>query len=152
MLFRSTDVRLAVESSHFSFAEVKSGLVPALISSFIVPQISAFTAKELMLTGRKISAHEALRLGLITAVAKDENELNKLTDQYIKELLANASGAMKTVKELVQYLNDHNEQENEAYVKQVFTKMFNKEALYGISCTATQKKPDWNNFAINSKL
>lgn len=146
----TTDVRIALESASFGFAEVKSGLVPALISSFIVPQISSYLAKELMITGRRISAQEALTLGLITAVAKNEEELNTLTEKFTRECLSNASGAMATVKKLVQYLADHNEQENEECVKQVFNKMFNKEALYGISCTATQKKPDWNTFA--SKL
>lgn len=145
-----TDVRIVLESATFSFAEVKSGLVPALISSFIVPQMSSYLAKELMITGRKITAQEAFKLGLVTAVAKNVEELNNLTEAYVKECLGNASGAMATVKQLVQYLVDHNEHENEDYVKTVFNKMFNKEALYGITCTAAQKKPDWNTFA--SKL
>jgi methylglutaconyl-CoA hydratase len=47
----ATDLRISLESANFSFPEVKRGIVPALISAYIVPQMGLFKAKQYMLTG-----------------------------------------------------------------------------------------------------
>jgi enoyl-CoA hydratase/carnithine racemase len=55
-----------------------------------VPEIGAFKAKQLFLTGQKVSPKEALNLGLITAIANDEtddSELDKLVDKYVQQIL-----------------------------------------------------------------
>lgn len=143
------DLRVAVSTATFTFSEVKSGLIPAVISSFIVPQTGPFIAKDLMLTGRKIDAQEALRLHLINAVAS-ESELNNVVQKYVQECVANGPNAMRSVKELVDYVSTHETEQNVEYVKKAFKSMFNAESSYGIKMFAQKKKPDWTMFT--SKL
>jgi methylglutaconyl-CoA hydratase len=66
----STDIRLCKEDCYFQFTEVKRGLVPAIISAYIVPQIGVFKAKDLMITGRKLGSIEAFQWGFLTGIAK----------------------------------------------------------------------------------
>jgi 1,4-dihydroxy-2-naphthoyl-CoA synthase len=47
-----TDIRISLKKAHFSFPEVKRGVIPALISSYIVPQLGPYLSTQYMLTGR----------------------------------------------------------------------------------------------------
>ncbi|KAL6041647.1 ClpP/crotonase [Balamuthia mandrillaris] len=139
----TSDIRIASKKAWFWFAEVKRGLAPLIISAYIVPQIGTFQAKQWMLTGRKISATEAMRLGFITAVA-DEGKLDEVTQQYVKELLGSAPKAMRLVKESVEHVANHPHEANIEYVTKNFPAMLqSEEALYGMSCFMQRKQPDW---------
>ena len=124
--------------------------MPALISAYIAPQIGSFKAKELMLTGKKISAQQAYQLGFLTHVAENDEELDKVTREYVEELLSSAPGAMSVIKSTVDYVCSHGHEENTAYVQKVFGKtVHSPEALYGMSCFVQKKKPDWTEFKAN---
>lgn len=62
------DLCYAVPGARFGYTEVRIGFIPALVSVFLVPRIGEARARELLLTGRLISAEEATRIGLITGV------------------------------------------------------------------------------------
>ena len=63
------DIRLAAENAVFSMPETQLGIVPDLGGSTRLPRIiGAGMAKELIYTGRKIDAKEALRIGLVEHV------------------------------------------------------------------------------------
>ncbi|CAG8785455.1 16465_t:CDS:1, partial [Racocetra persica] len=47
----TTDIRITLKDAYFSFPEVKRGVVPAIISRYVVPEIGLFKAKQYMLTG-----------------------------------------------------------------------------------------------------
>jgi len=160
-LIFTTDIRLASPNAYFSFAEVKRGLVPAIISAYIVPEIGAFKAKYLMLTGQRITSSKALELGLITDVVRhlpnknnnkenppkeDEDPLEKLVESYVQELLEGGPQACGRIKSLVSHVSqsrDH--QENLKYVQECFAEMINSpEAHYGMSCFLQKQKPDWS--------
>lgn len=51
-IFFSTDFRIVVKSAYFQMTEVKRGVVPALISAYITPQLGLFKTKQFMLTGK----------------------------------------------------------------------------------------------------
>lgn len=63
------DIRLAPPNAWFQFSEVKRGLVPAMISTFIVPQLGLFHSRELFITGRRLPAARALQIGFLTDLA-----------------------------------------------------------------------------------
>lgn len=58
------DFVLSAQNALFSFSEVKLGLVPATISPFVIRRIGALNARQLMLTGSKINATQALQYHL----------------------------------------------------------------------------------------
>jgi len=152
LLFGS-DIRIAVKDATFCFSEVKYGLVPAIISTYIVPQLGLY-AKTLFLTGEKISAHRAWQIGFLTEVAEDLESLDQITDRYIQILLKNGPSAMNEIKKLWNFIGNHDHEKNLIYVKGVYEKMMqSEEALYGISSFSQKKVPDWSKFYSNkSKL
>jgi enoyl-CoA hydratase/carnithine racemase len=66
------DIRLAAESARLGFVFVRRGLVPEALSTWIVPRtIGMARAAEVLLTGRTLSAREALELGIVSRVVPD---------------------------------------------------------------------------------
>ncbi|MSP82916.1 MAG: enoyl-CoA hydratase/isomerase family protein [Alphaproteobacteria bacterium] len=64
-LVAACDIAVAAEGSVFSLSEVRLGLVPAVISPYVIAAVGARAAGPLMLLGRRIGADEARRIGLI---------------------------------------------------------------------------------------
>jgi enoyl-CoA hydratase/carnithine racemase len=141
------DVRVAVRSAWFQFSEVKRGIVPALISSWIVPEIGPFLAGELMMSGRRVPADEAHRLGMLSVVCNDD-ALDDETDRVVEQLLTSAPGASADVKRLVRALGDAaSADERERIVKQVFARTIQSdEAAYGVGQFLQKQRPDWDAF------
>ena len=77
------DFTLAVPEAKFGYTEVKIGFLPAIVSVFLTRQIGDKRARDLLLTGRMITAAEAKELGLVNEIV----ELDRLLDRA-KELAA----------------------------------------------------------------
>jgi methylglutaconyl-CoA hydratase len=67
------DFTLAVPEAKFGYTEVKIGFLPAIVSVFLTRQIGDKRARDLLLTGRLITATEAKELGLVTEIVAPEN-------------------------------------------------------------------------------
>src|SRR5436853_3577292 len=82
-LVACADVAVAGEDAVFGFSEVKLGIVPAVISPFVLPKIGA-AARRYFLTGERFDATTALRIGLVHEVAAD---LDGAIERVLRELL-----------------------------------------------------------------
>jgi methylglutaconyl-CoA hydratase len=91
------DVGIASEDAVFGFSEVKLGIVPAVISPFVLPRIGA-AARRYFLTGERFDAQTALRIGLVSEVTAD---LEGAVDRVIRELLTSGPEATREAKSLV---------------------------------------------------
>jgi enoyl-CoA hydratase len=82
------DIRIAVENAVFSLPEITFGVIPDFGSTQRLPRIVGIgMAKEMVMTGRRINAQEALRLGLINHIyPKDQliPEAKKLAEEIAK--------------------------------------------------------------------
>jgi len=147
----TTDIRITSIHSYFSLTEVKRGLIPAIISLYIVPELGPFKSNYLMLTGDKISAQEAFKMGFINYVA-DPADLDLITNKYIQSLLESAPKAMAIIKDLVTTIAAEPSREKHVNkIKTIFENMMvSDEAIYGINCFLQKKKVNWN--SLNSKL
>eukprot|EP01129_Flabellula_baltica_P005138 TRINITY_DN1835_c0_g1_i1.p1 TRINITY_DN1835_c0_g1~~TRINITY_DN1835_c0_g1_i1.p1 ORF type:complete len:260 (-),score=59.31 TRINITY_DN1835_c0_g1_i1:17-796(-) len=141
-----TDIRLAKTDFYLQFSEVRRGIIPAVISSVIVPQIGSFLAKDLMLTGRRLGGERCYELGLLTGLYDSDESLDTAVETYINSLLSGGPSALKQIKQTVRYLTTHTEEENETHVKQAYKNMFNEEAQHGILSFMTKQKPNWDQF------
>ncbi len=73
-----SDIRIGAESAVFAMPEVQLGMIPAAGGTQTVPRIAGWSsALDLLLTGRRIGAEEALSLGLLTRVTPDEELLDQ---------------------------------------------------------------------------
>ncbi|CAG8553188.1 4172_t:CDS:1 [Paraglomus brasilianum] len=148
----TTDIRIMTRQSYFRLSEVKRGLIPAIISQYIVPEIGTFKANQYMLTGEKVSSEEALRGNFITCVVDDHRQLEEKVKIYVNELISSAPNAMASIKKLVSVVGSGaSELEKTDHVKKVFVEMMrSEEAAYGIQAFSRKETPDWSKF--NSKL
>jgi methylglutaconyl-CoA hydratase len=94
------DVVVAAEDAVFGFTEVKLGIIPAVISPFVLVKIGRSAARELFLTGARFSAKRAQAIGLAHAVVP-AGELDATVDAYVKELLTSAPEALAAAKALI---------------------------------------------------
>lgn len=94
------DIVVAEDSAVFGFTEAKLGIVPAMISPFVLPKIGVSAARELFLTGRRFDAATAKAIGLIHAVVPAA-ELDDAVQRYVTELLSAAPSAVATAKRLI---------------------------------------------------
>ena len=91
------DVAIAATDAVFGFSEVKLGIIPAVISPFVLPRIGAH-ARRYFLTGERFDAETALRIGLVEEVATD---LDAAVDRVLTELLGAGPEAVREAKRLI---------------------------------------------------
>ena len=71
-LVSACDIALAAERASFALTEVRLGLIPAVISPFVVRAIGESHSRRFMLTGARFDAETALRIGLVHEVVPGE--------------------------------------------------------------------------------
>jgi methylglutaconyl-CoA hydratase len=96
-LVACVDVAIAEPDATFGFSEVKLGIIPAVISPFVLPKIGAH-ARRYFLTGERFTAETALRIGLVHEVADD---LDAAVERVVGEVLTAGPGAVREAKKLI---------------------------------------------------
>ena len=94
------DIVVAASNATFGFTEAKLGILPAVISPYVVQKIGVSAARELFLTAGRFGAAKAREIGLVHAVVS-EDELDPAVDGYVRELLTSAPGAITGAKHLI---------------------------------------------------
>jgi methylglutaconyl-CoA hydratase len=94
------DFTLASSEAKFGYTEVRIGFVPAIVSTFLLRQIGEKQARDLLLTGRIISAEEAFRLGLANEVVEPGNLLARARE-LADSLLQNSPASLLATKRLL---------------------------------------------------
>lgn len=95
------DIAIATERATFCVSEVKLGLIPAVISPYVLAAIGARAARRYFVSAEIITAGEAYRLGLVHEVVADDQELVCAADRITTHLLKNGPGAMTAAKQLI---------------------------------------------------
>jgi methylglutaconyl-CoA hydratase len=98
------DIVIAASDAAFGFTEVKLGLLPAIIAPYVLAKIGRSAARELFFTGRRFSADEARRIGLVHAVVALD-ELDATVKTYLDEILSAGREAIAASKALVHLIS-----------------------------------------------
>jgi methylglutaconyl-CoA hydratase len=94
------DVVVAAEEATFGFSEVKLGIVPAIISPFVIRKIGPSAARALFVTGQRIDARRAREIGLVHEVVP-ASELDAAVAGVLAELGGASPTAVAAAKRLV---------------------------------------------------
>jgi methylglutaconyl-CoA hydratase len=94
------DIVVSTDTAVFGFTETKLGILPAMISPFVLPKIGMSAARELFLTGMRFGAHRAREIGLVHAVVTDDL-LDEAVQRYVDEVLSAAPSAVAAAKGLL---------------------------------------------------
>ena len=95
------DIVVAAEDAVFGFTEVRLGLIPAVISPFVIAKIGRSAARELFLTGDRFSAARAREIGLV-ALGRARRRASTSKSRGIRRCCcAGAPGAQSAAKQLI---------------------------------------------------
>lgn len=143
-ILQATDIRVAGASAQFGVMEVKRGLFPLGGSTVrLQRQIPYTMAMELLLTGRRISAEEALRLGLIGRVVPDGTALDEAR-KIAAEIAENGPVAVRAIKRsVVEASNMSIEQGLANELKIGWPVLKSEDAKEGPRAFAEKRKPVW---------
>lgn len=94
------DIAIAVPGAQFALTETRLGLIPAVISPYVVRALGARMARRYFLTAERFSAAEALRMGLLHAVVSEE-ELDDTVEALAADLLKCGPVSLRETKDLV---------------------------------------------------
>jgi methylglutaconyl-CoA hydratase len=97
-LLACVDVAIAAEDAVFGFSEVKLGIIPAVISPFVLARIRPGSARRYFLTGERFDAAEALRIGLVHTVSAN---LDGAVEGVLREALTSGPQAARAAKGLI---------------------------------------------------
>lgn len=138
------DVVIAVEEAKFCLSEVKLGLIPAVISPYVIATIGESAARRYFLTAETFSAWEAQRLGLVHEVV-DRGALDARGRQVVDALLQGGPAAQRAAKDLVFAVSGR--RPDEALVEDTAARIAelraSEEAREGVSAFLEKRKPGW---------
>lgn len=84
----------------FGFTETKLGIIPAMISPYVLQKIGASNARDLFLTGRRFDAAKARDIGLVHEVVAAD-QIDAAVDRYVAEALSASPTAVARAKRLI---------------------------------------------------
>jgi methylglutaconyl-CoA hydratase len=137
-------IAIASTSATFCFSEVKLGLIPAVISPYIINAIGQRHARAYFLTGARFDAHCAQRIGLCHEIA-EPHSLEEHSKQFIKKLLQNAPQALIEVNMLINNLHVFpiTPDINHLTAKKIAEIRASQEGQEGLSAFLEKRKPNW---------
>jgi methylglutaconyl-CoA hydratase len=138
------DLAVAVRAARFRFSEVRLGLLPAVISPYVVTAIGARAARRYFLTAEEFDAAEAHRLGLVHEVV-EENRLFEQARAWSKLLLQNGPRAMAAAKEMVRAVARGPVDEGmlAATAEKIAELRASDEGREGMSAFLEKRRPGW---------
>ena len=98
------DIAIAADNATFTLSEAKFGIIPAVISPYVINAVGRRHATRLALTTTRINAKEALAMGLVHQVVSHD-ALDTAVDAAVADLLIGSPNAHKEIKELFNQLN-----------------------------------------------
>ena len=122
---------------------MRLGILPALISPYVIRRLGDRAARELMLTGERMDAVTALRYGLVHHVVA-VGELDAKVEERIQALLAGAPHAQARIKTLLELWADSGWEEYRSGLPRVLAEVRSgEEAKEGLGAFFEKRKPKW---------
>ena len=144
-LTAAVDIALSTEDCLFGLTEAKLGIVPAVISPFVMQKIGAGRARTLFLTAERFDGKEAQRIGLVHRAYPTEAELDAAVQRCISELLSSGPHAVASGKELIRAVAPLTLEEAIPVTSKWIAQLRSTpEAREGMGAFLQKRKPDWN--------
>jgi methylglutaconyl-CoA hydratase len=126
------DVAVAADDAVFGFSEVKLGIIPAMISPFVLAKVGSGAARRYFLTGERFGPEVALRIGLVS-------EIGPNADGVVDQLLTSGANAVREAKRLVRPEPD----DGRALAELAARMRTSEEGQDGLRAFLERRKPGW---------
>jgi len=138
------DFTLSVPDAKFGYTEVRIGFVPAIVSTFLLRQIGEKHARDLLLTGRIITAEEAQGMGLVNEIVPADKLMDRARE-LAAQLMENSPASLRYTKRLI---TDHARRELDAQIEVAVREnaavRSTPDFREGVSSFLEKRKPRWS--------
>jgi methylglutaconyl-CoA hydratase len=142
-LVAAADIPVAALGTRFGFTEVRLGILPAVISPYVIRKIGESAARELFLTGERFEAVKAQEIGLVRAAVPPE-DLDACVEARVQELLQAGPRAVAEAKELIQEVAFRRIEDVQRYTVEAIAEIrTSPEGQEGMRAFLEKRKPNW---------
>lgn len=139
-----SDIVVATADATFGFTETRLGIIPAVISTFVLPKIGESHARALFASGQRFHAVRARAIGLVHDVVEDEPALDAAVEALLDELRAAGPTAIRAAKALVRTIRDLGPDEARARTPGLIARQrTSPEGQEGLTAFLEKREPAW---------
>lgn len=144
-LVAACDYAMGVRDAKFGLTEVNLGLIPAVISPFVIEKIGVGNARAFFLSGERFDGQKAYEIGLLHKVV-DRSELEQAESKLVERFLATGPKASRKSKDLIKINEDFFDDPHK--LKHLTCQMIagqrtSDEGQEGMSALLEKRKPNW---------
>lgn len=137
------DITIASPGLTFAFSETKLGLIPSVISTYVVRRIGPAHARRLFITGERFSSEYAKEIGLIDYLV-DHDKIDEKIEHIVKEIKTSAPTAIGEAKNLIKTNQEMKSEEYKEYTLHKIAELrVSEEGQEGTSAFLEKRKPKW---------
>jgi methylglutaconyl-CoA hydratase len=142
-LVAAADIPIAALGTQFGFTEVRLGILPAVISPYVLGKIGESAARELFLTGERFEAVKAQEIGLVRAAVPPE-DLDAAVAARVEALLQSGPRAIAQAKRLIEEVSFRRVEDVQRYAVEAIAEIrVSAEGQEGLRAFLEKRKPNW---------
>ena len=142
-LVAMADIAVAVEAATFAFTEVRLGILPAVVSPYVVRKVGPGFAAAAFTTGIRFDSHRAFEVGLVHSVV-DEGQLDPEIGRFIDAIVAGGPEAVNAAKRLVREVSGRAPAEvRDLVVRRIASARVGAEGQDGMRAFLEKRPPRW---------
>jgi len=139
-----SDIVIAESGARFGFTETRLGILPAVISPFVIAKIGETHARALFPGGRRFDALRAQRIGLVHEVVEGDAALDLAVDAVIADVLASGPTAVRAAKAIVREVRGLGHGSSKWHTARVIARQrTSAEAQEGFAAFSEKRAPGW---------
>lgn len=139
-----SDLVIAEVGTRFGFTETRLGILPAVISPFVIAKIGETHARALFPGGRRFDAMRAQRIGLVHEVVEGHEALDRAVDSAVGDLLAAGPTAARAAKAIVREVRGLGHGSSKWHTARVIARQrVSAEAQEGFRAFSEKRPPGW---------
>jgi methylglutaconyl-CoA hydratase len=144
-ILSACDIAVATKKASFALSEVRLGIIPAVISPYVIRAIGPRAAHRYFLTAERFDAATAHAMGLIHVVVEDDPGLAQEAERLVQQVFTCAPGAIHAAKELIaavagRPIDNHIIADT---ARRIAERRSSDEAKEGLSAFLEKRKPKW---------
>jgi methylglutaconyl-CoA hydratase len=139
-----SDLVIAEAGAKFGFTETRLGLLPAVISPFVIAKIGETNARALFPGGRRFDAMRALRIGLVHEIVEGIDGLDRAVAVAVRDLLTAGPTAARAAKAIVREVRGLPHQSTRWHTaRKIATQRTSAEGQEGLRAFVEKRKAAW---------
>src|SRR5688572_3225196 len=138
------DIAIAMSDATFGLSEVKLGILPAVISPYVIAKIGETHARALFLTGERFEAERAMRIGLVHRTVDTIEQLDGAVHETVTQLRTSGPEAVRECKKLIAHVATHEPIDAIPYtIDAIATRRVSEEGQEGMSAFLQRRLASW---------